>query len=217
MRNFAWVSISLFLMLASAVLPAQAEDGAIDTRTSDVDSKLREWCASHFPKDEGESAKPAPRPVEKLRPFEFAQALTPPGLVTRTEIIGTLPPEIEKYKGQWTWPAHDKAPAATLFVERLTATEMAIAWVLKREKHVNEANHPDLRTMLKWTGSSFSYSKSISEGSATLDIYVSANSEAMAVVTGYSRLVTLGDRTGKQSSYTSSEAFPACFISSKHY
>lgn len=217
MRNFAWLLIPVFLVSASADLAAQVREGATDRQSRNANKKLFEWCVSQFPMDEGESAKPLPRPAEKLRPFELAGALTPPGLVIPTEITGMLPPEIEKYKGQWTWPTHGETPPATVFVERLTPTEMAIAWAFRREKGKDAADYRAQRELLKWTGKSFSSSTSTPEGTETLDIYVSANGQAMFIASGHSRVVTLVDKDGKQSSHTSGEGWPACFISGKHY
>lgn len=212
MRNVAWISIPVFVLLASADLSAQEEDDTADLRTDD---KLYEWCMSSFPLEEGVSAKPLPRPAEKRRPFELADALTPPNLITRTEIVGTLPPEIEKYKGQWIWPAHDEAPVAAIFVERLTPSEMTIAWAFKREKDRDGTDSRYSRTVLKWTGKSFHYSAPIPRGFEELEAVISADGEAMLIMSGYTRTITLEDNAGNQSSHTSGEGWPFCFISDR--
>lgn len=215
MRNFVWISLPAFLLLPLADLSAQDESGTADTRNLSTDDKLFEWCMSLFPPEEDESAKPLHRPAEKQRPFELTGALTPPHLVTRTEIVGMLPPEIEKYKGQWIWPAHDQAPFAAVFVERLTPTEMTIAWAFKREKEQDEVDKRYSRTVLKWTGKSFGYSNSIPGGSEGLETVISADGGAMLIMSGYSRTITLEDTAGNQSSHMSGEGWPFCFVSER--
>jgi hypothetical protein len=214
MRNL--ICVSVLLLALGSTIPALAV-----TPATKVDDSAFEWCLSHFPGEESPSPaddiKPLPRPAGKFRPFDLAGARTPPNLVRRTEITGSPPPEIEKYKGQWTWPAHEDAPHFAIFVERLAATEMTIGWAIKPGKDKNEEGYRDLRNVLRWTGKSFSSSESSAEGAETLDIFISADSEAMLIVSGYSRLVTVEDRTGKKSSHTFGEAWPMCFISSKHY
>jgi hypothetical protein len=210
------VRASILLLALGGTIPALAV-----TPATKVDDKALEWCLSHFPVEESlspaDDIKPLPRPAGKFHTFDLAGARTPPGLVRHTEIIGPLPPEIEKYEGQWIWPTHEDSPRFAIFVERLTATEMTIGWAIKPENDRDEGGYRKLRNLLRWTGKSFSHSESSADGSETLDIVISADGEAMLIVSGYSRLVTIEDGTGKQSTHTFGEAWPLCFISSKHY
>jgi hypothetical protein len=197
MRNFAWASFSVSLVLASACLPARSEDSDADMRSRNVDEKLFEWCMSQFPKREGEDAKPMPRPAGKLRPFDLTNAIAPSHLVTKTEVIGELPPLIEKYRGLWTWPAVDESPPAVIFVERLTATEMTIAPAVKRDKKLrDETDYQVERTTLSWTGTHFSHSKVTPEESRQVEILVSQSGEAMLMISGYSRKIVLEGPNG---------------------
>lgn len=216
MRNLVRVSVLLTTLMVGG--SSARVEAAPSTK---ADEMAFEWCLSQFPEEDnlwsGEDTKPLPRPAEEFGPFDLADARIPPGLITRTEVVGSLPPEIKKYKGQWIWPTHEDAPRFAIFVERLTATEMTIGWAIKPEKDKDEGAYRDLRTSLKWTGKWFSHFKSSAKGSETLDILISANGEAMLVWSGYSRTVTLEDRSGKQSSHTFSEGWPLCFISSKRH
>jgi hypothetical protein len=214
MRNLVCVSV---LLVVGSSMPAMAE-----TSVTDVNEKAFEWCLSQFPHEDNpwaaDDGKPLPHPTAKLQPFNLRNAIAPPDLVTRTEVVGELPPPIEKFRGHWTWPAVEGLPPAVIFVERLTSTEMTIATAFNREKGLDEADYEVERMTLSWTGTHFAYSKVTPEESRQVEIHVSQSGEAMFMISGYSRVVTLEGPNGiVGTSKVPSDAWPTCFISERHY
>lgn len=128
--------------------------------------------------------------------------IAPADLVTKTEIVGRLPGYIRKYRGVWIWPAIDGPPDFALFVERLTEREMTIAFVFRateKNKDHRDRLRQNAREKLTWNGTAFS-SGPEGELESTTSIYISAFSDALLLVRANNR-----------------EAWPGCFISSKHY
>jgi hypothetical protein len=210
MRYFACVSLLLpilFICGGTASHLAYAKELSTDWR-------VFEWCLSHSPRKDGETIQLLPRPPGELRPFDLSNAVAPSDLVTKTQIVDSLPPSIEKYQGIWTWPSIDAPSSGAIFVERLTPTEMTIVLARERDKH--QDLQPE-RLTLSWTGTYFSYSKGTPEDSQEIALYVSESGEAMAGMLGATRTVTLIDKDGKESSDTRGEGWPLCFLSEKYY
>jgi hypothetical protein len=210
MRRAAHVS---FLLL---IFPAYGEVVSYQAygRERSTDFKVFEWCLSHFPREEGGSVQLLPRPPGKLRSFDLSNSTAPIDLVTKTRIVGKPPPSIEKYQGYWTWPSIDKLSPGAILVERLTPTEMTISLIRERDR--SDGDKPE-RMFLSWTGTHFAYSIGTPKEFREMEIRVSQSGDVMAAMSGYTHTETLIDKDGKESSHRFSEAWPYCFISSKHY
>ncbi len=197
MRRIA-LAVCILLALGSA---SRAEDRDMDTHSQEADDKLPEWCRSHFPGVDQE-AWAISRPMGEFALFRLADMIAPADLITKTEIVGKLPGYIRKYRGTWIWPRISQPPDFAIFVERLSPKEMTIAF-LSRATAENESYREKLRgnsrQMLTWNGTAFSSAPQGKLQSKTT-IYISAFGHAMLVI--YSNRI---------------EAWPLCFISSKHY
>lgn len=191
-----------FLLIIGDTTPAKAETEPWSM--TKADEKAFGWCISHFLSLDDESPetdkdiRPIARPVEKFRPFDIKEMLTPPGLITETEIVGRLPPEIEKYRGLWIEPTIDTPSLRAIFVERLTPTEMTIAEARRKPdpQHSVPPNPDNPRRKLKWNGKAFRDVRGVG-----YYISISPDGEAMFLVLE-----------------TEWEAMPVgCLISSRHY
>jgi hypothetical protein len=200
MRDFARVLILLLVLHFASATRARAYTSPF----TKADENAYAWCISHFLSLDDEDPQPdkeilpIARPAAKLRPFDIKEMLVPPGLITETEIVGRLPPEIEKYRGLWITPTIDAPSLTAIFVERLTPTEMIIA--LARRKPDPKASLPpnpdDPRSKLKWNGNVFNDVRGVG-----YIISISPDGEAMFLIAENER-----------------EAMPVgCLISSKHY
>lgn len=183
-------------------------------RDLSTDWRVIEWCFSHFPREESGSVQLLPRPPGKLRLFDLSNSTAPIDLVTKTQIVGKLPPSVEKYQGYWIWPSIDEPSPRAILVERLTPTEMTISLIRERER--DDDDKPD-RMFLSWTGTHFASSIGTPKEFREMEIRVSQSGDVMAAMSGYTRTMTLIEKDGKESSHTFSEGWPLCFISSKHY
>lgn len=208
MRTVARVSLLLTILFGHcAAVSHQAYARELST-----DWKVFEWCLSHFPREESGNVQLLPRPPGKLRSFDLSNSTAPSDLVTKTQIVGKLPPSIEKYQGYWTWPSIDEPSPGAILVERLTPTEMSISLIRERSK--SEGNKPE-RMFLSWTGTQFASSIGTPKEFRELEIRVSQSGDVMAAMSGYTRTMTLIDKDGKESSHTFSEGWPYCFISER--
>ncbi|MBK1867347.1 hypothetical protein [Taklimakanibacter albus] len=197
MRNIVLISIFTFLML----VPARAEDDNSESRSHVNEDEALKWCFSRFPS--AEPAEVSSRSISELAPFKLEDTIAPPGLITKTETVGRLPGYIRKYKGVWIWPAITEPPAFAIFVERLTAEEMTIAFVSRateENKDYRDGLRKNSRQKLTWNGTAFSAGPD-GELESTTTIYISAFSDALL-------LIRANKREGGP---------PMCFISSKHY
>src|SRR5262245_36819732 len=111
MRDLISVSVLLFLLLHfDTSIFARAATQSL----TKADESLYGWCISHFLSldDEGPQSekgiRPIARPPGKFRPLDTDNMLIPPDLIRETEIVGNLPPEIEKHRGIWILPAIDR-------------------------------------------------------------------------------------------------------------
>lgn len=196
MRNIVWISILTFLML----VPARAEDDNSESRSHVNEDEALKWCFSRFPSTE--PSEVSSRSLRELAPFKLEDMVAPPDLITKTETVGRPPGYIRKYKGVWIWPAITEPPDFAIFVERLTAEEMTIAFVSRateENKDYRDKLRKNSREKLTWNGTAFSRGPE-GELESTTSIYVSAFSDALLIV-----------RANKR------EGWPMCFISSKHY
>lgn len=88
--------------------------------------------------------------------------------------------------------------------------------VLIRERDQSDDDKPE-RMTLNWTGTLFSYSSGTPKEFREMEIRVSRSGDVMAAMSKYTRVDTLIDRNGQESSSTFSEGWPLCFLSEKHY
>jgi len=194
MPGFVSILLLVLLHLGASTL-ARADRHSL----TKADGKAYGWCISHFlsldeedPQSEQE-IRPIARPPEKFRPLDTENMLIPPDLIRETEIVGNLPPKIERHQGVWILPAIDTPSPSVIFVERLTPTEMTI--VVVRKSYPTNTDNP--RSTLKWDGQVFRGVR----GEFGHDVVISADGEAMLLI-----------------AVSPWEAMPVgCFISSKHY
>lgn len=210
MRKFVYVLFLPLIYLAHGGTTSHQAYG----KERSTDFKVFEWCLSHFPRREGGDIQLLPRPPGELRSFDLSNSTAPSDLVTKTQIVGKLPPSIEKYQGIWTWPSIDAPSSGAIVIERLTTTEMTI--VLMRERDKNQDVQPE-RLTLGWTGTHFFHSKGTPTDSQEIALYVSDSGETMAGMLGATHTVTLIDKDGKESSDTRGEGWPLCFLSERYY
>lgn len=198
LRDFIPVTIASFFLLAIGHASTRAEDHSTET-PSPAGDELLQWCLSRFP-GMSEEAGTISRPRGKVAPLKVEEMIVPADLVTKTETTGRLPGYIRKYRGVWIWPS--VPPDFAIFVERLGPTEMSIAFLSRataRNESYRERLRENSRKKLTWNGTALS---SAPEGNlqSKITIYISAFGQAMLVI-HENRI----------------EAWPMCFISSKHY
>lgn len=198
MRNFLFVTCLLLVVVgASSLGTAEDTDGE---RIPAIDDRLLEWCLSYFPEPD-ETAAPIERP-KTLPPFSMEGVRAPPDLVKETVIVGDIPEAVKAYGGSWLLPWTGKSPFPyAAYVERLTPTEMTIAFLVKPS-----IDKPDrgVRYTLTWSGQDFAGKTDNLlgiEGGVTFGVVVSPSGEAMAL--GFA-----DDREAH---------FLGCLISSRHY
>lgn len=204
MRNIVWTSILALLISASIGEPsARAEDDNIEARSHVSDNGALQWCFSRFPSG-SEVIGASSRPIKDLElvPLKLDEMIAPADLITKTEIVGRLLGYIRKYRGVWIWPTIGEPSDFAIFVERLTEREMTIAFLVRateRNRDHRDGLRKNARQKLTWNGTAFS-SGPTGELESTTSIYISAFSDALLLVGANKR-----------------EAWPMCFISSKHY
>jgi hypothetical protein len=150
------------------------------------DNKLLNSCLSYVL---GEHPEPASRRHPKeTAPLDLKDAVFPPDLVTKTEIIGDVPPAIRKYQGRWALRLINKSyiPYAA-FVERLTPTEMTIALVVKPEAGHKLDPAKGFRHRLDWTGDAFIGRNVDMWGGIDLSVGVSPFGDAMILAASNDR------------------------------
>lgn len=158
MQNLVRVSVLLPLLLIGCPSRGHTDDFSLrkkDLSPSEVsDGNLLNSCLSYILDEQPEPATRRPR--KETEPLDLTDAVFPPNLVTKTEFVGDVPPEIRKFQGRWALRVINKSylPYAA-FVERLTPTEMTIALVLRPEPGHKLNPALGFRHKLKWTGTAF--------------------------------------------------------------
>lgn len=197
------IHIPVLILLAIGGASAWAESDSFEARSHVSDDDALQWCFSRFPSG-SEAIGASSRPIAELElaPLKPEEMIAPADLITKTEIVGRLPGYIRKYRGVWIWPAISEPPDFAVFVERLTEKEMTIAFVFRAKeenKDYRDRLRNNSREKLTWNGTAFSAGPE-GELESTTNIYISAFSDALLLI-----------RSNKR------EAWPMCFISSKHY
>lgn len=178
-----------------------AQNDRPEVQSHKTDDEAFYWCNGYFFDEDG-SGSTAERPTQKLTPFVLEDMMKPVDLVTETEVVGKLPPEVDRYRGYWILPSIGEPVGGALFVERLTPIEITL--VLTARRDVLEREIPRLN--LKWTGKEFADRLDDKPG---IILRVSPGGHAM-------NLAFIGhNKTSDGRSW--SEAIPMCLISSKHY
>jgi len=177
------------LLLASTGVSVWGETGTppvprTEPTPSEIsDNKLLESCLSYALDQNPKSA--SGRHPKETAPLDLKDAVVPPALITETEIVGDVPPQIRMYQGRWALRLTNKTymPYAA-FVERLTATEMTIALVMRPEAGHKLDPSKGFRHKLEWTGDAF-VGRNIDlwggTGTTTLLIGVSQFGDAMVL------------------------------------
>lgn len=198
MRNFLFLSCLPLVVVGASSLSIAEETGG--ERITPIDHQLLEWCLSYFPEPD-ETIVPIERP-KTLPPFSMEGVRAPPDLVKETVIVGDIPEAIKAYSGSWLLPWAGKSPFPyAAYVERLTPTEMTIAFLVKP---LSDKSETGLRHILAWNGMGFSGKTDNLlgiGGGVTVGVAVSSSGEAMG-------LSFANDREAH---------ILGCLISSRHY
>lgn len=198
---------SLFLFCSLLALAGVPSSGAADNmggeKINPIDARLFEWCLSFFP--EPDEAAPLVERPKTLSPFSMEGVRAPPDLVKETVIVGDIPGAMKPYSGFWLLPWTDKSPFPyAAYVERLTPTEMTIAFLIKPLHKSKAYSAKGLRHTLTWSGEDFSGKVENLlglEGGFTFGVRISPSGEALAL--GFT-----DDREAH---------FLGCLVSSRHY
>jgi hypothetical protein len=201
MRNPSCFSFTLCVLLTVGSVPSWATNDGPETHPNEINERLLNWCLSYFPVEDP-SKGPLSRPAKELAPMKLDQMVFPPDLVTKTQTVGKLPWYVEKYRDTWIWPSVGEHPPFAVFVEGLTPTEITVALTIRRKEGEKANPYKHLREKLKWTGREFARTDSAdqNEKPTRLSLHVSQFRHAMLWLTE-----------------VRNEAWPMCFISSKHY
>lgn len=193
----------VLFLLTSLCGSVGAADGSAEEYINKIDERLFEWCLSYFPEPDEETT-----PIEQpktLPPFSMEGVRAPPDLIKETIIIGKIPKAMRAYGGSWLLPWTGKSPFPyAAYVERLTPTEMTIAFLVKPLDGLKAYSANSLRHTLTWSGSDFSGKTENLfglGGGLTFGVRISPSGDALA-------LSFTDDREGH---------FLGCLVSSKHY
>jgi hypothetical protein len=201
MRKLCWRFIPILVLSISTTAIAKPPA----TSSGEIQEKLFEWCGGFFAS--GTDKNPIERPNGSI-PFNMKDQEVPPDLVTPTQIVHQLPPEIEKYQGTWILPSAVETSSIIVFVERLAPKEMTLVLLIKTAGETASRRYRLIRI-----GGRFSDTEPWPKGQPALIAQVSPRGEALGL-----DLIGYPPRWGAEpDGEPRGESHPFCFISSKHY